>query len=78
MSTYKIVRKYKDSHPDHNKVIARGLTLEEAQAHCNDLKTEEKGVWFDCYYEEGPRVQKSKYVMTVSSVCEMLSLTKGV
>jgi hypothetical protein len=54
MPTYKIVRKYADStHPDHNKRIASGLTLEEAQKHCCDPTTSEKGVWFDCYYEEG-------------------------
>jgi len=53
MSTYKIVRKYRDlSHPDHNKEIDTGLTLEEAQAHCKDPTTSEKGVWFDGYYEE--------------------------
>ena len=53
MSTYKIVRKYRNnSHPNHNKVILSGLTLEEAQGHCNDPSTHEEGVWFDCYYEE--------------------------
>jgi hypothetical protein len=53
--TYRIVRKYRENHPDHNKVIDTGLTLEQAQAHCNDPATSEKGVWFDCYYEEGYR-----------------------
>ena len=53
MDTYKIVRKYRDSsHPDNYKVIDYGLSLEEAQAHCNDPSTREPGVWFDCYYEE--------------------------
>ena len=53
MPTYKIVRKHFDmSHPDHNKRIASGLTLEEAQKHCSDKSTSEKGVWMDCYYEE--------------------------
>jgi hypothetical protein len=50
---YKIVRKYKDdSHPDNNKVIDTGLTIEEAREHCKDPSTHEKGVWFDCFYEE--------------------------
>lgn len=54
--TYRITRKYLDnSHPDHNEVIRTGLTLEEAQEHCNDPSTHEKGVWFDCYYEENHR-----------------------
>jgi len=52
MVTYKIVRKHFDmNHPDHNKLIASGLTLEEAQEHCSDESTHEKGVWMDVYYE---------------------------
>lgn len=51
--TYKIVRKYMDdSHPDHNKVIATGLTLAEAQEHCSSDDTHERGVWMDCFYRE--------------------------
>jgi hypothetical protein len=51
--TYKIVRYYSDfDHPKHGKVIRRGLTLEEAQAHCQDEATHEPGVWFDGYTEE--------------------------
>lgn len=51
--TYRIVRKYRDmNHPDHNKEIASGLTLQEAKAHCQDPDTHEKGVWFDVFYEE--------------------------
>ena len=53
MPTYKIVRKYANAnHPDHNKEIDSGLTLAEAQEHCKDPSTHEKGVWFDCFYEE--------------------------
>lgn len=52
-ATYRIVRMYRDDeHPDHLKVIDRGLTLEEAQAHCRDESTREAGVWFDGYEEE--------------------------
>jgi len=52
-ATYKIVRKYKDvNHPDHDKVIDDGLTKAEAQEHCKDPDTQEKGVWFDVFYEE--------------------------
>ena len=47
--TYKIIRyHYKIA----IRVIKRGLTLEEAQAHCNDPKTEGEG-WFDGYEKEG-------------------------
>lgn len=65
MSTYRIVRFYKD--PDiPREVVARGLTLEQAQAHCNDPETSSstatgehakertarKGAWFDGYEDE--------------------------
>jgi len=47
--TYKIIRfRFKGK----NKVIKRGLTLEQAQAHCNDPTTEGWG-WFDGYEKEG-------------------------
>jgi hypothetical protein len=50
---YKIVRKYQDiNHPDHDKVIASGLTKEETKKHCQDPETHEKGVWFDCFQKE--------------------------
>lgn len=63
--TYKIVRKYE--HEDlENEVIKRGLTLEEAQAHCSDPETSSRtavelegrtrtatvGTWFDAYSAE--------------------------
>lgn len=65
MATYKIVRLYKDA-GIRSRVIARGLTLEEAQAHCRDpetssstctkyhnrKRTERLGEWFDGYAEE--------------------------
>jgi hypothetical protein len=60
MTTYKIVRFFSDERP--KKVIQRGLTLEEAQKHCQDPKTRgtaRKGSssvltveWFDGYEKE--------------------------
>lgn len=53
--TYKIVRYYApgyEDHPDHHKIIRTGLTLAEAQAHCQDPSTREPGVWFDGYRAE--------------------------
>jgi len=53
MTKYKIIRFYL-----HGKarVINRGLTLAQAQAHCSDPKTHgasgPKGPWFDGYDEE--------------------------
>ena len=61
--TYKIVRHY---HRGGRRVIARGLTLEEAQAHCRNPDTSSKtatspaarrvtarkGPWFDGYDKE--------------------------
>jgi len=63
METYKIVRHYMNK---SNRVVARGLTLEEAQRHCNDPETSSHtatsaaarkrtrayGPWFDGYYKE--------------------------
>jgi hypothetical protein len=48
---------YRDDHPDHRKVIDTGLTLEQAQAHCQREDTHELDddghvVWFDGYDKE--------------------------
>jgi len=57
MDTYKIVRFcFNTEHEDHHRVIETGLTLEEAQEHCNDEATHgedsERGMWFDGYNAE--------------------------
>ncbi len=53
MTTYKIVRFYQDTdHNGHGRIIDTGLTLEEAQEHCQSEDTHEAGVWFDGYTEE--------------------------
>ena len=57
MTTYKIVRMYFNNSP---RVMQRGLTLDEAQAHCNDPETSGstcsdeslRGQWFDGYEKE--------------------------
>lgn len=64
--TYRIVRFYKDS-PDMNRtIVTTGLSLKQAQAHCNDPETSSStctndegldrtkrfGPWFDGYEEE--------------------------
>ena len=50
---YKIVRFcFDNNHPDHHKIVRSGLTLEEAQDHCQRDDTREQGVWFDGYEEE--------------------------
>jgi hypothetical protein len=46
MTKYKIVRLYKDDRKP--RVIKKGLTLEEAKAHCKDPKTKGEG-WFDSF-----------------------------
>ena len=46
--TYKIIRFRQNG---NSKVIKRGLTLEQAQAHCNDPTTEGWG-WFDGFEKE--------------------------
>jgi hypothetical protein len=63
MTAYKIVRHY---YRDGRRTIRRGLTLEEAQAHCQDpetssrtctgarakRRTRDRGPWFDGYIED--------------------------
>jgi len=50
---YKIVRfTFDNNHPDNHRVIDTGLTLEEAQEHCQSDKTHEPGIWFDAYEQE--------------------------
>ena len=49
METYSIIRFYQDGQP--REVIAEGLSLTEAQAHCQDDETQGKG-WFDGYEKE--------------------------
>lgn len=65
MTTYKIIRFYQDDDLD-SEVILDGLTLDEAQAHCDDPDTSSRsgtsqearkrtarvGDWFDGYEEE--------------------------
>lgn len=63
---YHITRYYFNfNHPGMKRIIARGLTLEEAQAHCRDPETSSStattpaakritrrmGPWFDGYNE---------------------------
>ena len=62
MERYKIIRMYFNENYS-SRIIRKGLTLEEAQKHCNDKetssstctnyhgikRTERKGAWFDGY-----------------------------
>ena len=48
--TYKIVRFYRDR-IGYREIIKKGLTLEQAQAHCQREDTHGDG-WFDGYTEE--------------------------
>lgn len=51
MQKYKIVRfKFNED----NEVVVRGLTLEQAQAHCQRDDTHGEG-WFDGYTEDDGR-----------------------
>lgn len=48
MATYKVVRfRFKG----RKSVVKTGLSLEQAQAHCNDESTHGEG-WFDGYEQE--------------------------
>jgi len=48
---YMIVRFYRKE-GKQNKIMKTGLTLEQAQEHCNDPKTRKEGVWFDGYTKQ--------------------------
>jgi hypothetical protein len=62
VTLYKIIRFHQDEeHPDHRKVIKRGLSLAEAQAHCQHPSTRGDD-WFDGYDEDpGPRALDEGY-----------------
>jgi len=51
MATYKVVRYFRANRKP--RTIKSGLTLEQAQKHCRNPKTEKKGVYFDGYTKEG-------------------------
>lgn len=51
-TTYKIIRIYSPDDGRITKTIRQGLTLEEAQEHCNDPTTRKEGVYFDGYTKE--------------------------
>lgn len=60
----RVIRMYRDS--DRRDIVAKGLTLEQAQAHCKNpetssstcttaeghARTEQHGPWFDGYEDE--------------------------
>lgn len=66
MTTYQVLRFYQDAPLLNREVIATGLTLEQAQAHCQSpetssatatsdvaqQRTKAHGAWFDGYEEE--------------------------
>ena len=52
MTTYTIQRYYAPHRSEETETIDIGLTLEEAQDHCNDEDSHEKGEWFDGYVKE--------------------------
>jgi hypothetical protein len=47
---------FHENHPDHHRVVARGLPLEAAQRWCQDPATAgddaDRGQWFDGYDRE--------------------------
>lgn len=63
--SYKVQRVYLQR-PGQKRTIMTGLSLEQAQAHCQDQetssstctksnnvrRTKQMGMWFDCYTEE--------------------------
>jgi|AACY02.14.fsa_nt_gi hypothetical protein len=54
--TYKIIRMRAVTGLRPGRTMKRGLTLEEAQAHCRREDTRKPGVWFDAYTVEKPKI----------------------
>ena len=52
METFRIVRSYNPNLNRSSRTIKRGLTLEQAQAHCSHPDTRKAEVWFDGYTAE--------------------------
>lgn len=50
--TYKIIRHYAPTIGKRPRVMKKGLTIEQAQAHCQNPKTSKAGEWFDGYTKE--------------------------
>lgn len=78
--TYDIVRFFQRA---EREVIKRGLTLEEAQAHCHDPETSSttatseaaqeltrtKGPWFDGYRDTDRRGKQPGLLESVAEIC---------
>jgi hypothetical protein len=86
MATFEIVRFYQN-HPEKNTVLLRGLTEDEAKAHCQQPDTASKtatsphakaltaryGPWFHGYREERPYGPRRQ--TKLESICEAMSPT---
>jgi hypothetical protein len=46
---YKIIRFYSPNDKRPNRTIKTGLTLEQAQKHCQSDSTRKEGIYFDGY-----------------------------
>ena len=81
--TYEIIRFYFDQdHPDHQRIIKRGLTREQAEAHCQSEDTRERGpdghtVWFDGFQESVATINGICIPFTITEPARMVEVTDG-
>jgi hypothetical protein len=81
--TYEIIRFYFDQdHPDHKRIIKRGLTKAEAEAHCQSEDTREQGpdghtIWFDGFTKSAEVIKGICIPAEITEPARVVEITDG-